>query len=87
LVANASPNNPWTDAPPAAKPSADSVRYIGRGVGGSAGVSLCAVARDVRVSTRSVVDAQCPHDSGLLPHRIFATARARARCAVICSSP
>jgi hypothetical protein len=87
LVANTSPNNPWTDLPPAAKPNADNVRYIGRGVGGSAGVNLCAVARDVRASTRSVVDGHCPHDSGLLPHRIFATARARARCAVICSSP
>jgi hypothetical protein len=87
LVATSSPNNPWTDSPPAAKPNADSVRYIGRGVGGSAGVNLCAVARDIRIRTRSVVDGHCPHDSGLLPHRIFATARARARCAVICSSP
>ena len=87
LVANTSPNNPWTDVPPAAKPNADNVRYIGRGVGGSAGVNLCAVARDVRISTRSVVDGHCPHASGLLPHRIFATARARARCAVICGSP
>jgi hypothetical protein len=87
LVVNTSANNLWTDVPPAAKPSADSVRYIGRGVGGSAGVNLCAVARDVRIRTRSVVDGHCPHDSGLLPHRIFATARARARCAVICSSP
>jgi hypothetical protein len=87
LVANTSSNNRWTDLPPAAKPDADNVRYIGRGAGGSAGVNLCAVARDVRIGTRSVVDGHCPHDSGLLPHRIFATARARARCAVICSSP
>jgi hypothetical protein len=35
LVANTSPNNLWTDFPPAAKPNADSVRYIGRGVGGA----------------------------------------------------
>ena len=87
LVANTSPNSRWTDFPLAANPNADSVRYIGRGVGGSASVNLCVVARDVRVRTRSVVDAHCPHDGGLLPHRIFVTARARARCAVICSSP
>lgn len=87
LVANTSSSNPWTDSPPAAKPNADNVRYIGRGDGGSAGVNLCAVARDIRIRTRSVVDGHCPHDRGLLPHRIFATARARARCAVICSSP
>jgi len=87
LVANTSPNSRWTDFPPAANTNADNVRYVGRGVGGSASANLCAVARDVRVRTRGVVDAQCPHDSGLLPHRIFATARARARCAVICSSP
>ncbi|SDS75623.1 hypothetical protein SAMN05444158_3090 [Bradyrhizobium canariense] len=87
LVANTSPNNLWADFPPAAKPNADNVRYIGRGVEGSASVNLCAVARDVRIRTRSVVDGHCPHVNGLLPHRIFATARARARCAVICSSP
>lgn len=87
LVANTSPTNLWSDFPPAAKPEADYVRYIGREVGGSLSPNLCAVARDVRVRTRSVVDGHCPHDSGLLPHRNFVTARARARCAVICSSP
>jgi hypothetical protein len=87
LVANTSPNNLWTDFPPAAKPNADNVRYIGRGIGGSARVNLCAVARDVRVRTHSVVDGNCRHDIGLLPHRNFVTARARARCGVICSSP
>jgi hypothetical protein len=86
LVANTSPNDLWTDFPPAAEPNADNVRYIGRGVGGSARVNLCTVARDVRVRTRSVVDGHCPHDIGLLPHRNFATARAQARCGVICSS-
>jgi hypothetical protein len=50
-------------------------------------VNLCAMAHDIRVRTRSVVDAHCPHDSGLLPHRTFATARAWARCAVICRTP
>jgi hypothetical protein len=87
LVANTSPNNLWTDFSPAAKPSADNVRYIGPGVGRSAGVNLCTVMRDVRVRTRSVVDGHCRHDIGLLPHRSFATARAQARCGVICSSP
>jgi len=87
LVANTSPNNLWTDFPPAAKPNADNVRYIGRGVGGSARVNLCTVVRDVRVRTHSTVDGNCRHDIGLLPHRNFVTARARARCGVICSSP
>jgi hypothetical protein len=87
LMLNTSPNSLWTGSPPAAKPAADSVRYIGRGVGSSDSVYLCAVARDVRVRTRSVVDGDCRHDIGILPHRLFATARARARCAVICSSP
>lgn len=84
LVANTSPNNLWTDFPPAAKPNADSVRYIGRGIARGASVSICAVARDVRVGTHSVVDGHCSHGRGLLPQRILATARARARCAVIC---
>jgi hypothetical protein len=87
LVANTSPNSLWTNFPAAAKPNADYVRYIGRGVGQSAGVNLCTVVRDVRVRTRSVVDGHCSHDIGLLPHRNFATARAQARCGIICSSP
>lgn len=78
LVANTSPNNLWTDFPSATKPNADNVRYVDRGVGGNARVSLCAVARDVRVRTHSVVGGNCRHDIGLLPHRNFATARARA---------
>jgi hypothetical protein len=84
LVANTSLNNSWADFPPAAKSSADKVRYIGRGI---AGLNLCAVAHDLRIRTRNVVDGLCPHGSGLLPHRIFATARAQARCAVICGTP
>jgi hypothetical protein len=87
LVANISPNNSWTDFPPAAKANADSVRFIGRGVGGSARVNLCTVVRDVRVRTHGTVDGNCRHDIGLLPHRNFVTARALARCGVICSSP
>jgi hypothetical protein len=74
LVANTSPNSLWTDFPPAAKPNADNVRYIGPGVGQSAGVNLCTVVRDVRVRTRSVVDGHCSHDIGLLPHRNLAGA-------------
>ena len=87
LVGNTSADSSWADAPPAPKPGADKVRYIGHGIGGAARVNLCVVAHDVRLRTHSVVDGHCPRDSGLLPHRTFATARARARCAVICSSP
>jgi hypothetical protein len=87
LVANTSANSSWADAPPAAKPSADKVRYIGRGIGSAAGVNLCVVAHDIRLRTHNVVDGHCPHDGGLLPHRTFATARAWARCAVVCRPP
>jgi hypothetical protein len=88
LVANSSPNNARVDSPPAAKPGANKVKYIGHGIGsGAAGVNLCAMAHDLRLRTRNVVDGHCPHDSGLLPHRTFATARAWARCAVICRTP
>jgi hypothetical protein len=88
LVANSSPNSSWVDSPPAPKPNANKVKYIGRGIGsGAAGVNLCAMAHDLRLRTRNVVDGHCPHESGLLPHRTFATARAWARCAVICKTP
>ncbi len=87
LVANTSANSSWADSPPTPKPGADKVRYIGHGTGGAAGVNLCVVAHDARFRTHSVVDGECRHDKGLLPHRTFATARARARCAVICSTP
>jgi hypothetical protein len=87
LVANTSANSSWADAPPAPKPSADKARYIGRGIGNAAGVNLCVVAHDIRLRTHNVVDGHCPHDRGLLPHRTFATARAWARCAVVCRPP
>lgn len=87
LVADASPDSSWVDSPPAPKPVADKVRYIGHGIGSAAGVNLCAMARDIRLRTRNVVDGHCAHDSGLLPHRTFATARASARCAIICTTP
>ena len=87
LVTNTSPNNAWGDSPPPAKPGADKVTYVGHGTGNAAGVNVCAVAHDIRLRTRNVVDGNCPHDSGLLPHRTFATARAWARCAVICRNP
>ena len=85
LVANTSANSSWADSPPAAKPSADKVRYIGPG--SAAGVNLCVVAHDIRLRTHNVVDGHCRHGKGLLPHRTFATARAWARCAVICRTP
>jgi len=87
LVANTSANSSWAGSPPASKPSADKVRYIGHGIGSAAGVNLCVVAHDIRLRTHNVVDGHCPHDRGLLPHRTFATARAWARCAVICRPP
>ena len=87
LVANTSANSSWADSPPATKPRADKVRYIGRGTGSAASVNLCAVAHDIRLRTHNVVDGQCPHGGRLLPHRTFATARAWARCAVICRAP
>jgi hypothetical protein len=87
LVANTSPNNSWVDIPPAPKPDANKVKYIGQGIGSAAGVNLCAMAHDIRLRTRNVVDGHCSHDSGLLPHRTFVTARAWARCAVICRTP
>jgi hypothetical protein len=87
LAANTSANSSWTDSPPASKPGADKVRYIGHGTGSAAGVNLCVVAHDIRLRTHNVVDGHCPHNRGLLPHRTFATARAWARCAVICRTP
>ena len=87
LVTNSSANSSWVDFPPAPKPRADKVRYIGHGNGSAAGVNLCVVAHDIRLRTHNVVDGHCPHDRGLLPHRTFAIARAWARCAVICRTP
>ena len=86
LAANTSADSSWADRAPAPKPNADKVRYIGPGTGSAAGVNLCVVAHDMRLRTHNVVDGRCRHDRGLLPHRVFATARARARCAVICST-
>jgi hypothetical protein len=87
LVASTSVNSSWVDSPPAPKTSADKVRYIGHGTGSAAGVNLCVVAHDIRLRTHKVVDGHCPHVRGLLPHKTFATARAWARCAVICRLP
>jgi hypothetical protein len=87
LVANTSANSSWAGSPPAAKLNADKVRYIGHGIGNAAGVNLCVVAHDIRLRTHNVVDGHCPHGRGLLPHRTFATARAWARCAVVCGPP
>jgi hypothetical protein len=87
LVANTSADSSWADSPPAPKPSADKVRYIGHGTGSAASVNLCVVAHDIRLRTHNVVDGHCRHGEGLLPHRTFTTARAWARCAVICRTP
>jgi hypothetical protein len=46
LVANTSANSSWANSPPAPKPSADKVRYIGPGSAASA--NLCVVAHDIR---------------------------------------
>ena len=82
-----SADSAWAGSPSASRPNADKVKQIGPGIGRAAGVNLCALAHDIRLRTRNVVDAHCPHDSGLQPHRTFATARAAARCAVICRTP
>jgi hypothetical protein len=87
LVANTSANSAWAGSPPPPKPAADKVRYIGQGTGSAAGMNLCVAAHDIRLRTHNVVDGQCPHEGRLLPHRTFATARAWARCAVICRTP
>jgi len=84
LTANTSPDPKWVDAPPAAKLSADKVKYIGSAT--ADGPGLCAVAHDVSFRKRSIVDGNCDHGIGLMPHRNLAIARARARCAVVCSA-
>jgi hypothetical protein len=87
LTAKTLPRLSWPEFPPTAKPEAQKVRYIGQGIGAAAGVNLCVVAQDLRIRTRNVVDGRCPHDGGLMPHRLFVTARAWARCAVLCNTP
>jgi hypothetical protein len=83
LIGNTSPDAKWVDVPPAAKSGANKVKYVGRGTADG----LCAVAHDVSFRTRSIVDGNCDHGVGLLPHRNFAIARAQARCAVVCGTP
>lgn len=87
LAANTSSNPSWAEFPPTSKPEAQKVRYIGQGIGAAAGVNLCVMAHDLRIRTRNVVDGRCSHNSKLMPHRLFVTARAWARCAVLCSAP
>jgi hypothetical protein len=87
LVVDVSANTSWVDAPPAPKPGATKVKYLGHGTGSATGVNLCANAHDGRLRTHDVVDGRCSHDRGLMPHRTFAIARAWARCAVICRPP
>lgn len=88
LIPNTAPDAGWANFPPAAKFSANKVKYIGhRSRGDGSNHGLCTVANDVSFRTRSVIDGNCDHEVGLLPHRNFAIARARARCAVVCSTP
>ena len=87
LTVNTSSNPSWAASPPTPKPEAQKVRYIGQGIGAAAGVNLCVMAHDLRIRMRNVVDGRCSRDAGLMPHRIFVTARAWARCAVLCSTP
>jgi hypothetical protein len=61
--------------------------HIGQGTGDATGVALCTIARDLRLSTHTVVDGHCPHGKALLPNRVVVVARAQARCAVVCSTP
>src|SRR6266550_3336914 len=51
LVANTSTNNSWVNSPPAPKPNANEVKYIGRGIGSVDGVNLCTMAHDLRLRT------------------------------------
>jgi hypothetical protein len=87
LASDISPNNSWGDVPPAPRSGTNEVRYLGHATGSNGGANLCAMARDMRLRTHNVVDGHCPQDSGLLPHRTFATARAQARCGIVCRTP
>ena len=67
---------PWES-----QPAADVNRYAGRGV---AGVHLCVLTNDLSMSVTRLVDGSCDQNTGFQPLRTFATARARAHCAVVC---
>ena len=77
-------NASWVAAPPTPKPAARKVQYIGQGADPAA---LCVLTHDLRIRTHNSVDGYCSHGDGLWPHRAFVIARARARCAVVCSAP
>ena len=85
LMVNALADSKWGDVPPPAKLGADKVKYIGRAA--SDGPGLCVVAHDDSFRKRNIVDGACDQGAGLLPHRNFGIARARARCAVVCDAP
>ena len=67
LAANTSSNPSWTDLPPAPKPEAQKVRYLGQGTGAAAGVNLCVMAHDLRIRTRNAVDGRCSREGALMP--------------------
>jgi hypothetical protein len=85
LKVNALADSKWDDVPPPAKFGADRVTYIGRA--GADGPGVCVVTHDDSFRSRNIVDGACDQGAGLLPHRNFAIARARARCAVVCDAP
>src|SRR5262245_47940569 len=70
---------PWES-----RPTADVNRYAGRGV---AGVHVCVLTNDLATNIVRSVDGSCAQNTGFQPLSSFATARARAHCAVVCSTP
>jgi hypothetical protein len=88
LVVNTADFNFWGAFPPSARPAANKVEYLGHGIGGASSVNLCAAATDTSITQRSEVDGNCSAFAmGFAPTRVFVTARARARCAVVCRTP
>jgi len=87
LNLNTSPINWWAAFPPSAKPNAFKVRYVGHGIGSASSVNLCGVAHVVSFTRRFAVDGTCSWNGGSPPLRTFVTVHARARCAVVCSTP
>jgi hypothetical protein len=72
--------------PLASIPAVPKVKYIGHGIGDASGINLCVMTRDLDVTVTSQIDGTCTFPGpGYGTRRFFATARARARCAVVCS--
>jgi hypothetical protein len=88
LVVNTAGANFWGMFPPSARPAANKVEYFGHGIGGASSVNLCGAAHDLSIAIVRPVDGTCAGVSNASPPlREFVTARARARCGVICSTP